>query len=163
MAQRLTLAVSSVKWHLQQVYGKLGVSGKKQALARGRALGLLDANSRESGAAPRPAQPALARRKHNLPQQLTNFIGREQPIAEARQLLRRSRLLTLTGPGGSGKTRLAQKIAAETLDDYPDGVWLVELAPLIDPAQVVSVVANALPRLVKSTDTAEAVPDGASS
>ena len=68
-------------------------------------------------------------------------MGREQEIAEARRLLAATHLLTLTGPGGTGKTRLALQIAADVLPDYPDGVWLVELAPLADPAYILPALA----------------------
>ncbi len=70
---------------------------------------------------------------NNLPLQLTSFVGREAEMAEVKRLLAGTRLLTLTGPGGTGKTRLALQVAADRLDDYPDGVWLVELAPLDRP------------------------------
>ncbi|MCW3054429.1 MAG: regulatory protein LuxR [Chthonomonadales bacterium] len=81
---------------------------------------------------------------NNLPQQLTSFIGREQEMEEIKSLLARTRLLTLTGSGGAGKTRLSLQAAAEVLEDYPDGVWFVELAPLGDPALVPQTVAAAL-------------------
>jgi transcriptional regulator with XRE-family HTH domain len=64
----------------------------------------------------------------NLPLAMTSFIGREREQADARHLLRETRLLTLTGPGGCGKTRLALAVAAGMVDASPDGVWLVELA-----------------------------------
>ncbi len=91
-----------------------------------------------------PALRSLSALPNNLPVQLTSFVGREAEIAEVRELLGRSRLLTLTGAGGSGKTRLALQVAAETLDDHPDGVWWVDLAPISDPALVASEVASAL-------------------
>src|ERR1700677_3888202 len=91
-----------------------------------------------------PALRSLSALPNNLPVQLTGFVGREAEIAEVRELLGRSRLLTLTGAGGSGKTRLALQVAAETLDDHPDGVWWVDLAPISDPALVASEVASAL-------------------
>jgi predicted ATPase/class 3 adenylate cyclase len=69
----------------------------------------------------------------NLPVQLTSFIGREREIAEVRQALTAHRLVTLTGSGGTGKTRLSLQIAAEVLDHFEHGVWFVELAPLVDP------------------------------
>src|SRR5919199_3679659 len=81
---------------------------------------------------------------HNLPLQLTSFIGREQELVTVHDLLATHRLVTLTGPGGTGKTRLAQQVAAELLPDYPQGVWLVELAALADPALVPQAVAGTL-------------------
>jgi predicted ATPase/class 3 adenylate cyclase len=82
--------------------------------------------------------------RHNLPVQVTSFIGREDEIAEVKRLLNTTRLLTLTGSGGVGKTRLALQVAAELLDRYPDGVWLAEMAPLSDPALVQQAVAAVL-------------------
>lgn len=87
-----------------------------------------------------PAPP----RKHNLPQPLTSFIGREREIAEVRCLLASMRLLTLTGAGGCGKTRLALQAAAAAIEDFPEGVWLVELAPLGDATLLAQAVAKAL-------------------
>ena len=81
---------------------------------------------------------------NNLPVQVTSFIGRERELAEVRRLLDSTRLLTLAGPGGTGKTRLALQVAAEVLDGYSHGVWLVELAPLADPALLPQTVAAAL-------------------
>jgi predicted ATPase/class 3 adenylate cyclase len=81
---------------------------------------------------------------HNLPRQLTSFVGREQEMAEVRRLLGTTYLLTLTGVGGAGKTRLALQVAAEIPEEYPDGVWLVELAALSDPDYVPQAVASAL-------------------
>ncbi len=81
---------------------------------------------------------------NNLPIQLTSFIGREREISQVKGLLSTTRLLTLTGAGGAGKTRLASQVAAEALDDFPDGVWMVDLAPLADPALVPQAVAAAL-------------------
>jgi len=80
----------------------------------------------------------------NLPAQLTSFIGREKEIQTATRLLAEHRLLTLTGAGGCGKTRLACQIAADLLDTYPDGAWLVELASLADPSLVAQAVASTL-------------------
>ena len=81
---------------------------------------------------------------NNLPQQLTSFVGRQSELAMTRSRLENARLLTLIGPGGTGKTRLALQLAADVLPRYLDGVWLVELAPLADPALVLQTVASVL-------------------
>jgi class 3 adenylate cyclase len=81
---------------------------------------------------------------HNLPLQLTSFVGRERELAEVAALLGAHRLLTLTGPGGTGKTRLALQAAADAVEAYPDGVWLAELAALADPALVPQAAAAAV-------------------
>src|SRR5207237_7378479 len=85
-----------------------------------------------------------SRSKHNLPYQLTSFIGREQEIAQLEDLVTANRLVTLTGAGGAGKTRLAIEVASRLTDAFPDGVWLVELAALSDPRLVLHAVAQAL-------------------
>ncbi len=89
-----------------------------------------------------PELKSLARYKHNLPRQLTSFVGREREVSEVKGLLTGSRLLTLLGPGGTGKTRLMLQVGADVIDSYPDGVWLVELASLNDPDQLASRVAS---------------------
>lgn len=91
-----------------------------------------------------PPLRTLDARPNNLPIQLTSFIGREREMAEVKRLLSVSRLVTLTGSGGAGKTRLALQVAAEILDGYPDGVWLAEFAPITDPALVPKTVASAM-------------------
>jgi predicted ATPase/transcriptional regulator with XRE-family HTH domain len=88
-------------------------------------------------AVPTPTSlPARESLPHNLPVQLTSFIGREHELSQIKQLLTTTHLLTLTGPGGTGKTRLALQLAGEVLELFADGVWLVELAPLADPSLV---------------------------
>ena len=82
--------------------------------------------------------------RHNLPHQLTSFIGREREMREIKALLSKTYLLTLTGAGGSGKTRLGLQLAADLIEQYEDGVWVVELAPLSDPELVPQEVASAL-------------------
>ena len=89
-----------------------------------------------------PARGGLDGGSGRLPRPLTSFIGREQELAEARRLLGRSRLLTLTGPGGSGKTRLGIELAAGVAGDYPDGVYFIRLAPVRDPRLVPSSIAQ---------------------
>ena len=83
-----------------------------------------------------PPLNSLEVRPNNLPVQLTSFIGRDKELVQLRRLLSAHRLVTLTGIGGCGKTRLAVQAAADALDAYPDGVWLVELAPLSEPSLV---------------------------
>jgi predicted ATPase len=80
---------------------------------------------------------------NNLPSELSSFVGRERQLAELRRLLRKWRLITLTGPGGAGKTRLALRLAANVLDRHPDGVWLVDLAALNDARLLEQTVASA--------------------
>jgi len=91
-----------------------------------------------------PALKSLATLPNNLPIQLTSFIGRDRELAKVKRLVKTARLLTLTGVGGSGKTRLALQAAADLLDDFPDGAWLVELAPLADPGLVPQTAASVL-------------------
>ena len=91
-----------------------------------------------------PALRSLEATPNNLPQQVTSFIGRERELAEAERLVARTRLLTLFGMGGMGKTRLVLQIAADMLETYPDGVWFVDLAPINDPALVPNVTAHVL-------------------
>jgi predicted ATPase/class 3 adenylate cyclase len=81
---------------------------------------------------------------NNLPVPITSFVGREAEMAEVKHLLAAARLLTLRGPGGAGKTRLALQAATDLLDRFPDGVWLVDLAPIREPALVAQTVASAL-------------------
>jgi predicted ATPase/DNA-binding winged helix-turn-helix (wHTH) protein len=82
--------------------------------------------------------------KHNLPHDLTSFIGRESELAELSQLLRSARLLTLTAAGGCGKSRLAIELARQQAQVFPDGTWLVELAALTDAAMLPQTVATVL-------------------
>ncbi|HEV2917810.1 MAG TPA: adenylate/guanylate cyclase domain-containing protein, partial [Actinomycetota bacterium] len=91
-----------------------------------------------------PPPRTLDARPNNLPPQLTSFVGREEEIAEVERLLDRTRLLTLTGPGGSGKSRLALRVAAELLTRFQDGSFFVDLSPVTDPDLVPAAVAKAL-------------------
>jgi hypothetical protein len=84
------------------------------------------------------------RRRHNLPLRRTSFIGRKRECLEVKRHLAMTRLLTLTGTGGCGKTRLALEVARDLVGVYPDGVWLIELAPLSDEELVPKAVAQAL-------------------
>ena len=91
-----------------------------------------------------PALRTLDTTPNNLPMQLTSFVGREQQVAEAKRLLESTRLLTLTGPGGIGKTRLSLQIAAEVVQRFPGGVYFVALSAVRDPELIASVVAQSI-------------------
>ncbi len=91
-----------------------------------------------------PPIRSLDARPNNLPTELTSFVGRERELAEARALLERARMVTLTGPGGTGKTRLALQLAAAVAHEYPDGVWFVALGPVRESELVPSVIAHTL-------------------
>ncbi len=91
-----------------------------------------------------PPLATLDARPHNLPVQVTSFVGREREMADLKRLLATARLVTLTGIGGTGKTRLALQAAADLVDDFADGAWFVDLAPMSDPALVAGTVASAL-------------------
>ena len=135
IARLETLAYSSVKWYIHQIYAKLGVNRRREAIARANELQLLS----EPAALP----PRLIE-KHNLPRQLTSFIGREAEIAELLALARDLPLVTLTGSGGTGKTRLALQVAGRVLPAFTDGAWWVDLTPLSDKELVPQVAATAL-------------------
>ncbi len=91
-----------------------------------------------------PPIRSLDVRPNNLPTQLTSFVGRDKELAEASDLLARTRLLTLTGPGGTGKTRLSLQLAATVAEDFPGGVFFVALAPIRDPELVPTTIAQAI-------------------
>lgn len=91
-----------------------------------------------------PALKSLDSRPNNLPAQVTSFIGRVDEMRTIAKLLADDRLVTLTGSGGSGKTRLALQVAADRLDHHPDGVWWVDLAPVGDPALVALAVGESM-------------------
>ena len=86
----------------------------------------------------------LEARRGNLPRSLAPLVGRTEAIPAAAAAVRAGRLVTLTGPGGVGKTRLALAVAAELAEDFPDGVWLVELAAVADGDAVADAIATAL-------------------
>jgi predicted ATPase/class 3 adenylate cyclase len=91
-----------------------------------------------------PPLRSLSTRRTNLPIQLTSFVGRGREIAEIEALVGRSRLVTLIGTGGTGKTRLMLEAAGRLAGQFADGAWLAELAPLGEPSQIVAEVARAL-------------------
>jgi non-specific serine/threonine protein kinase len=137
IADRLSLALSTVKGYTRNIYGKLGVDNRRGAVTKAREHGLLG-----------PGKPLKTTRSvHNFPRQLTRLIGREKEIARVKKLLRENPLVTLTGSGGVGKTRLALAVAEafqpqEQASDFPDGAGFVELDSLSDPKLVAGSVAN---------------------
>jgi len=110
-----------------------------RGLARPEHVYQLDIRGLASAFPPLRTEAALS---GNLPQQLTSFVGREKEQEEVSQLLSTARLLMLTGPGGTGKTRLSLEVAGDLQDHFANGAWLVELAPLSDPAAVAAAVAG---------------------
>ena len=89
-----------------------------------------------------PPLTTLETINHNLPVQLTSFIGREGEITKAREVLASTRILTFIGPGGTGKTRLSLQVAAEQLPEFQDGIWLIELAQLTESTYILSTIAS---------------------
>ena len=127
------------------------------AAARGHApaAGVLASMQRQAQAASWAATGGV----HGFPAALTSFIGRAEPLRDVAGLLFDHRLVTVTGPGGAGKTRLAAQVARQVAGRFADGAWLVELAPVADPAQVAAVVAAALGvREQPGLPAAEALP-----
>jgi predicted ATPase len=120
----------------------LHLGGEPELAARLVALAIAAHAAPPPGGPPEPHEDSST--PNNLPVQLTSFIGRERLLEELERLLPSTRLLTLTGAGGTGKTRLALQLAARVMGSYPHGAWLAELAPLADPAQAPQAVAAAL-------------------
>jgi predicted ATPase/DNA-binding CsgD family transcriptional regulator/transcriptional regulator with XRE-family HTH domain len=126
--------------------GALGLAEPARSLfvaaARGRiqAAQVLAAKPRQAPGEP----PGSAAGVHGFTPALTSFVGRARPVREVAALLDRDRLVTVTGPGGTGKTRLAAEVTRQVAGRFADGAWLVELAPVRDPALVPAVVAAAL-------------------
>ena len=139
IADALFLSLNTVKWYARQIYGKLGVSNRREAVLRARQLGLLSTPAAADGHLP-----------NNLPAHLTPFVGRKRELAKVYRLLLDPgcRLLTITGPGGMGKTRLALAVADRLVQEFhtafKDGVFLVPLADLEDADAMGTAVANAV-------------------
>src|SRR5690349_15157974 len=118
IAQRLFISQRTAEGHVLQIRNKLGFDNRTQIASWATRQRM--APGAEPG---RPAAPA----PHNLPVHLTRFIGRDAALREVRRLLQRTRLLTVTGPGGCGKTRLCVEAVGEIAHRYPDGVLFVDL------------------------------------
>jgi non-specific serine/threonine protein kinase len=158
---KFDLAASGYERDLAAVRSSLGEASFEAAWAEGRAMspeGALeyaleqpppDEASREEISSDQPLVvrfegDALGHRRHNLPMARGGFVGRGLEMAEVQRALATTRLLTLTGAGGCGKTRLALEVAHRIVEDYPDGVWLVELASLKEGELVPGAVGAAL-------------------
>ncbi len=134
IAGLLTLSLNTVKWYARQIYSKLGVGNRRQAVDRANELGLLRTSATQ----------------HNLPPALTPFIGRQEDQEAIQKLITAAdtRLLTLTGLGGIGKTRLAIQVASNLAEEdhefVKDGVYFVGLAPATDLDSMVTTIARAL-------------------
>ncbi|MEO8392987.1 MAG: LuxR C-terminal-related transcriptional regulator [Chloroflexota bacterium] len=134
IAQRLYLAEKTVRWYNSQIYDKLGVANRQEAIEQARALDLVDTIS--------DTPPVVG--KHNLPAQATPFVGRRDELAELASLLTdpNTRLITILAPGGMGKTRLALEAARVQVGRYADGVYFVPLAPLSSANDIVTTIAE---------------------
>ena len=136
IAEKLVVTVDTVKWYNRQIFEKLSVSSRTQAAAVARESGLLDS---DDGGVIAPNLP-----RNNLPIALTSFVGRSREVADVIRLLREHRLVTLTGPAGTGKTRLAVEAASRMLSTILDGVYFVDLARITHPSQVAKATADAI-------------------
>ena len=132
IADQLHLAETTVKDYVSKILSKLYVKNRRQAVERARDLGLLNG--------PEIAKPTA---RINLPAEPTPFVGRSEELLEIQLQLGETRLLTLVGPGGIGKTRLATRAAYQAADEHPDGVFFVPLAPISDTERIVQTTAEA--------------------
>jgi len=132
IATRLFVSERTAEYHVEQIRNKLGLHSRAQVAAW------------VSGQPASSASESAHMARHNLPVQLNSFAGRAFEQRELRKILSEARLVTLTGVGGVGKTRLALKLGSDLLARYESGVWLVDLAPVADPRLVITSVAHAL-------------------
>ncbi len=133
IAGRLLIGRRTAEWHVKQILNKLGFNSRSQVaawVAHDEAVGSM-------------AAPSNGRR-HNLPLQLTTFVGRGNELTELQRLLAVKRFVTLTAVGGAGKTRLALEVADRALHAYPDGAWLVDLTQMKDGYPVARVFGSTL-------------------
>jgi predicted ATPase/DNA-binding CsgD family transcriptional regulator len=136
IADKLFLSIETVKWYNKQIFSKLEVSNRTQATLRVQEWGLLPS------ATSHPVEPSLVT-PHNLPTPLTSFVGRIQELEDLTSLLATSRLVTVTGTGGIGKTRLALAFARSQLHIFPDGVYFVSLADISKADDILFAIAEA--------------------
>ena len=135
---RHTAALKQYEVCIRALKDQLGITPQEST------INLYQAIKKNGLVAQLPSRKIQESLTNNLPIQLTSFIGRENEIAEIVKLLSTNRLLTLTGVGGCGKTRLGLQVASSLVEEYSDGVWLVELASLSHPNLVLQKVASVL-------------------
>ncbi len=133
IGDRLHLAETTAKSHVGNIINKLGVKNRRQVIERATELGLLDTDRK---VAPKST--------HTLPAEPTPFIGRADELVEIHRLLTETRLLTLTGTGGIGKTRLALQAASDLRDEFENGVFFISLVPISSDKHIVQTIAEAI-------------------
>ncbi len=133
IANQLHLAESTVKDYVGRIISKLYVKNRRQAVQQAKILGLLNRGKIDT-----------SRTSSNLPAESTSFVGRTNQLKEIRKCLEETRLLTLTGPGGTGKTRLALKAAEAVRDNFRDGCFLVSLARIRTVSDIIQTIAEVL-------------------
>ena len=129
---------------LARLVASLGIREQDRGAFVGAARAAPRHRKRADPEAPADASPVVAMERHNLPVHLSSFIGRQRELGELRELLSGARLVTLAGTGGVGKTRLAIQLAESAIDQYPSGVWFVDLAAVADGGQVTQTLARVL-------------------
>lgn len=140
IAERLVMTINTVKWYNRQIYSILGVASRTQAIARAHELQLLDEDNETTPSFETAHRPP----KHNLPVETTHFIGRKHERGVIKRLLSTAHLLTLVGPPGTGKTRLALQIAREMADTFREGAYFVSLASISNPTLVTNAIAGVI-------------------
>ena len=133
IADQLHLAESTVKDYVGRILSKLHVKNRRQAVERARNLGLLD----------REVRTRVSPQTY-LPAESTPFVGRKVELDQIKQHLENTRLLTLIGPGGIGKSRLALRTAMELIEDFEDGIFYVSLAPISSAEHIIQTIAESL-------------------
>ena len=137
IALTLHLSLDTVKWYNKLIFSKLGVKNRTQAAKKAETI---DLQKSEIGT----EKEYTVQWSSNLPAQLTSYVGRKNEVSELKELLKHNRMVTLTGSGGSGKTRLALKVADDLGEYFRDGVWFVELAVEDDPDRLPDAISRVL-------------------
>jgi non-specific serine/threonine protein kinase len=141
IATQLVITEGTVEVHVKHILSKLNFKSRAQVT---RWLVRTDEHRSGHGTRASVESNADARRNHNLPTDLSSFVGRQRELVEVKALLGAHRLVTLTGTGGAGKTRLASRAAAELLDAFPDGVWFTDLSSISNASLVPTIVLAAM-------------------